>query len=93
MTDFFLAMAGVLLLMALIAGLVSIAFGYFLLSIIGRATGKMMRGPGTAFVLGLPLAYSFSLIQAKSQTAFLLALAALPCLGSITWQSRAAQGG
>jgi len=82
MMDLFLAMAGVLLLMAGISALVSMAFGYFLLAIIGKATGKRLRSPGTALILGLPLAYSFSLVQAKSQTAFIAALSAFALLGT-----------
>lgn len=81
MMEFFLAMAGMLLLMVLIAALVSMAFGYFLLGIIGKATGKRVQGPGTALILGLPLAYSFSLIKDKNQIAFLVALAAFALLG------------
>jgi len=92
MMEFFLAMAGLLLLMALIASLVSMAFGYFLLGIIGKATGKRLQGPGTALVLGLPLAYSFALIKDKNQIAFLVALGAFALLGVYYMMFKASTG-
>ena len=92
MLSFFLAMTGVLLLMALVAALVSMAFGYFMLGIIGKATGKKLQGPGTAFILGLPLSYSFSLIKDKNQMAFLAALIVFALLGVYYMTIKASTG-
>ncbi len=81
MIQFFLALTGTLLLVIGIAVALSMAFGYFLFTVIRKTTGKKIGSPVTAFIIGLPIAYSFSVIQGKSQIAFLLALFAFAGLG------------
>lgn len=74
MIEFFLALTGMLLLVMGVAAGISIVFGYFAITVINRTLNKRIRGMGVAFIIGLPIAYIFSMIQEASQIGFIIAL-------------------